>query len=178
MTTVRSISARSARRKPRLRVNSPKQANHHTDDGCPRKPAIMGTGGRPYRRLRVGCHRVKCPSCSFSRAVRKPHCGRLPVIERVFVTSPLACRHATNLCLLRHRYQDVLRGPLPSALSRAIRRVPSANRDLVGPDLNGHLPNRAAQLVDEWCQLHRAELAADWDLAIAERPLVTIDPLP
>ena len=53
-----------------------------------------------------------------------------------------------------------------------------AHRDLVGPDLNGHLPNRAAQLVDEWCQLHRAELAADWDLAIAERPLVTIDPLP
>ena len=47
-----------------------------------------------------------------------------------------------------------------------------------GRILNGHLPNRAAQLVDEWCQLHRAELAADWDLAIAERPLVTIDPLP
>ena len=53
MTTVRSISARSARRKPRLRVNSPKQANHHTDDGYPRKPAIMGTGGRPYRRAEV-----------------------------------------------------------------------------------------------------------------------------
>ena len=47
-----------------------------------------------------------------------------------------------------------------------------------GRILNGHLPNRAAQLVDEWCQLHRGELAADWDLAIAERPLVTIDPLP
>ena len=47
-----------------------------------------------------------------------------------------------------------------------------------GRILNGHLPNRAAQLVDEWCQLHRAELAADWDLAIAERPLVIIDPLP
>jgi hypothetical protein len=40
-----------------------------------------------------------------------------------------------------------------------------------GRILNGRLPNRAAQLVDEWCQLH-------WDLAIAERPLVTIDPLP
>jgi Domain of unknown function (DUF4160)/Protein of unknown function (DUF2442) len=44
--------------------------------------------------------------------------------------------------------------------------------------LNGSLPARALRLVREWAELHRAELAMNWDLAQALEPLVEIDPLP
>jgi len=44
--------------------------------------------------------------------------------------------------------------------------------------IEGRLPLRAARLVREWAELHRAELAADWELAVQRRPLRAIDPLP
>ena len=44
--------------------------------------------------------------------------------------------------------------------------------------LNGSLPPRALRLVREWAELHRDELAMNWDLAQALEPLVEIDPLP
>jgi hypothetical protein len=44
--------------------------------------------------------------------------------------------------------------------------------------LNGSLPGRAQSLVREWVDLHRAELAADWELARRGEPLASIDPLP
>ena len=47
-----------------------------------------------------------------------------------------------------------------------------------GEILHGSLPRRAMALVREWVELHRDELAADWDRAMAEQPLATIDPLP
>lgn len=47
-----------------------------------------------------------------------------------------------------------------------------------GEILNGDLPRRAHALVREWVELHRRELAADWELARSEQPLVTIEPLP
>lgn len=47
-----------------------------------------------------------------------------------------------------------------------------------GEVLHGSLPRRALALVQEWVQLHRAELEEDWRRAEAEEPLVTIDPLP
>lgn len=47
-----------------------------------------------------------------------------------------------------------------------------------GEVLHGSLPRRAPALVQEWVQLHRAELEDDWRRAQAEEPLVTIDPLP
>jgi len=39
------------------------------------------------------------------------------------------------------------------------------------------LPRRATALVLEWAELRRAELAEDWDLARAGRPLRRIAPL-
>jgi hypothetical protein len=47
-----------------------------------------------------------------------------------------------------------------------------------GKILHGGLPRRAQVLVREWCELHRRELEADWELARSEQPLVNIDPLP
>ena len=47
-----------------------------------------------------------------------------------------------------------------------------------GEILNGSLPGRAYALVREWVELHRAELEADWELARAQQPLATIEPLP
>lgn len=41
----------------------------------------------------------------------------------------------------------------------------------------GDLPRRALSLVREWLALHRDELAADWELAMAKKPLNPIDPL-
>ena len=47
-----------------------------------------------------------------------------------------------------------------------------------GACLIGHLPRRARSLVEEWITLHRDELLADWNLALAGQPLAPIDPLP
>jgi len=44
--------------------------------------------------------------------------------------------------------------------------------------LSGDLPRRALRLVQEWAELHRAELEANWDAARVRAPLATIDPLP
>jgi hypothetical protein len=43
--------------------------------------------------------------------------------------------------------------------------------------LNGSLPPRALRLVRDWAQLHPDELAANWQLAQALEPLVSIEPL-
>ena len=47
-----------------------------------------------------------------------------------------------------------------------------------GEILHGSPPRRALRLVQEWTDLHRADLVADWERAEREEPLVSIDPLP
>ena len=47
-----------------------------------------------------------------------------------------------------------------------------------GEILRGFLPRRALRLVQEWTELHREDLAADWKRAEREEPLVSIEPLP
>ena len=47
-----------------------------------------------------------------------------------------------------------------------------------GEILNGSLPRRALKLVQEWTELHRVELLADWERAEREEPLASIEPLP
>jgi predicted metallo-beta-lactamase superfamily hydrolase len=44
--------------------------------------------------------------------------------------------------------------------------------------LAGELPARALRLVQEWAEMHRAELEANWAKAEARLPLDTIEPLP
>jgi len=41
----------------------------------------------------------------------------------------------------------------------------------------GHFPPRSLTLVQEWRELHRAELLEAWALARARKPLQKIDPL-
>ncbi len=43
--------------------------------------------------------------------------------------------------------------------------------------LEGCLPPRVMALVLEWAFLHRDELMANWHLAMARKPLKTIEPL-
>ena len=43
--------------------------------------------------------------------------------------------------------------------------------------VEGEFPRRALNLVLEWYNLHRAELAEDWNLARESKPLRRIDPL-
>ena len=47
-----------------------------------------------------------------------------------------------------------------------------------GAMLDGFLPRRAAGMVQEWAMLHTAELAANWERAKSQEPLVSIEPLP
>ena len=42
----------------------------------------------------------------------------------------------------------------------------------------GELPGRALTLVAEWADLHRDELAADWERVLSGSPAEPIDPLP
>ena len=44
--------------------------------------------------------------------------------------------------------------------------------------LDGWLPPRALRLIQEWGELHRQELRDNWTRAVAQEPLVPIDPLP
>jgi Domain of unknown function (DUF4160) len=44
--------------------------------------------------------------------------------------------------------------------------------------LGGSLPDRALRLAREWAELHREELEANWERAVARQPLERIDPLP
>jgi hypothetical protein len=44
--------------------------------------------------------------------------------------------------------------------------------------LSGNLPARALRLVQEWGELHRPELQANWESARAHAPLASIEPLP
>lgn len=43
--------------------------------------------------------------------------------------------------------------------------------------LDGTFPRRALSLVIEWAMIHRSELRADWELAVARKPLIDISPL-
>jgi hypothetical protein len=47
-----------------------------------------------------------------------------------------------------------------------------------GKVINGELPRRARELVEEWTTLHRDELMTNWDLAVRQEPLNRIEPLP
>lgn len=47
-----------------------------------------------------------------------------------------------------------------------------------GRVIAGELPSRALELVYEWCDLHRTELLALWDRAVALQALERIAPLP
>lgn len=46
-----------------------------------------------------------------------------------------------------------------------------------GEIISGEFPKRALILVQEWLQLHRAELLKDWRLAEGRKPLNKIAPL-
>jgi hypothetical protein len=46
-----------------------------------------------------------------------------------------------------------------------------------GTAIMGKLPRRARALVEEWAELHQAELEQNWNLALAGQPLIPIDPL-
>lgn len=46
-----------------------------------------------------------------------------------------------------------------------------------GEVLAGTLPRRALAMVQEWTQLHRDELQANWERADRQERLVTIEPL-
>mgnify|MGYP003338270148 FL=1 len=43
--------------------------------------------------------------------------------------------------------------------------------------LGGELPVSQRRLVEAWAEIHRAELATDWELLQSGRPPVKIDPL-
>jgi len=43
--------------------------------------------------------------------------------------------------------------------------------------LEGELPRKARNLVEEWAQIHRAQLQREWDLARTGQPLEPIEPL-
>jgi hypothetical protein len=46
-----------------------------------------------------------------------------------------------------------------------------------GEILAGELPRKHLRLVQAWIELHRDELMADWELAVAGENLYKIDPL-
>ena len=43
--------------------------------------------------------------------------------------------------------------------------------------IDGHLPRTQRRLVEAWAEIHRAELAADWERLQAGRPPLKIEPL-
>jgi hypothetical protein len=67
--------------------------------------------------------------------------------------------------------------------SAPARRNCSASHDVRQPRrarrvIVGELPGRALRLVAEWADLHRDELAADWERVLSGSSPEPIDPLP
>lgn len=52
-----------------------------------------------------------------------------------------------------------------------------ATFSLNGELLNGNMPNGKVRLIQAWVELHKDELAANWELAIQKEPLYKIEPL-
>jgi hypothetical protein len=46
-----------------------------------------------------------------------------------------------------------------------------------GEIIAGKMPKGKSKLISAWAELHKDELAANWESAIAEQPLHKIDPL-
>lgn len=65
----------------------------------------------------------------------------------------------------------------PPAHFHAVYGEHEALITLDGKVYSGALPTRALSLVREWLASHRDEIAADWELAMARRPLNQIEPL-
>ena len=42
---------------------------------------------------------------------------------------------------------------------------------------HGDMPQKQCRLIAAWVELHRDELCANWELAMAEQPLYKIEPL-
>jgi hypothetical protein len=49
--------------------------------------------------------------------------------------------------------------------------------DLDGNVIDGELPRKQRRLVTAWIEIHRDELAANWELARNEEPFFKIEPL-
>jgi hypothetical protein len=65
----------------------------------------------------------------------------------------------------------------PPAHFQAVHGEHVALMTLDGRVYSGALPGRALSLVREWLALHREELAEDWELAQARKPLKPAEPL-
>lgn len=46
-----------------------------------------------------------------------------------------------------------------------------------GDSIEGNLPSRKVKLVEAWIEIHREDLAANWELAINGQRIFPIDPL-
>lgn len=52
-----------------------------------------------------------------------------------------------------------------------------ASLNVAGEIIVGSLPKHALRLVQDWAELHAAELEANWQLVLSKKPLDPIDPL-
>lgn len=53
----------------------------------------------------------------------------------------------------------------------------NATFDLDGELRDGEMPKKQRKLISAWAEIHKDELIANWELAIAEQPLYKIEPL-
>ncbi|MGI8795337.1 MAG: DUF4160 domain-containing protein [Acidimicrobiia bacterium] len=107
---------------------------------------------------------------------------RLPSTERTRAPSfdsphRVASVGAAAQRVLRDRDLHVLGGPT----SRPFHAIYGEFEALVSIDdgsfVRGELPRAAGRLVREWIDIHRDELAANWQRAQVPEPLVPIEPL-
>lgn len=49
--------------------------------------------------------------------------------------------------------------------------------DLEGEMKTGNIPKKQQKLIGAWAEIHKEELAADWELAVSGQPVYKIDPL-
>jgi Domain of unknown function (DUF4160) len=52
-----------------------------------------------------------------------------------------------------------------------------ASLNVAGEIIVGSLPKHALRLVQDWADLHAAEIEANWQLVLSKKPLDPIDPL-
>ena len=85
-------------------------------------------------------------------------------------TYPCACAYRQGGMLLG------VREAYPCATSTLPLHY-EAQFDLNGELIVGSMPRKQTRLISAWVELHRDELAANWELAKQDQPLYKIDPL-
>jgi hypothetical protein len=115
------------------------------------------------------------PRLGGRRPVREP--ADLRYTFCIKYLSPIGDRHANYQHVLRHSHPDVLGRACATPFHATYGEFKASIDIRLLTISEGNLPQRAAELVLDWAELHPRELLEDWDLCRKKKHPKPIEPL-